>query len=69
MWVNHNGPWPVKSRLAELRKGPLPPANKAAQRATSARCAGIGRSGGRARISFRLQKSASVAWSLTTSGE
>jgi len=52
MWVNHRGPWPVKSRLAELRKGRLPPAIKAAQRATSARCAGIGRSEGRARISF-----------------
>jgi len=52
MWVNHSGPWPVKSRLAELRKGPMPPAIKAAQRATSAWCAGIGRSGGRARISF-----------------
>lgn len=69
MWVNHRSPWPVKSRLAELRKGPLPPAIKAAQRATSARCAGIGRSGGRVRISFRLQKSARGARSLTTSGE
>jgi hypothetical protein len=49
----------VKSRLAELRKGPRPPAAKATQKATSARCAGLDRSSNCARISLRLQKLAS----------
>jgi hypothetical protein len=51
----------VKSRLAELRKGPRPPAAKAAQEATLAWCAGFDRSSNCARISFRLQKLASGA--------
>jgi len=51
----------VKSRLAELRKEPRPPAAKAAQKATFARCAGLDRSSNCARISLRLQKLASGA--------
>jgi len=58
---DYTGPWPVKSRLAELRKEARPPAVRAALEATPARCAGLDRSGGCARNSFRLQKSASGA--------
>lgn len=58
---NHESLWPVTSRLAAPRKGPGHPPSRAATEATPTRWAGLDRSSGCARISFRLQTSPSGA--------